>query len=451
MGDDPLLLGLAQEAGGVPGAPPVGPEPVDPEPRPAAGAAAAGGAEGGTSAPAALTPALPLDEQGGRVGGDVWPGLPQGPDLGPTGPAKPASEEIHPGVEAVIKRVEAVLSQPGSIFQAAVQEKNPSGALDAVLAAVRAAAPAALAAFLRQAQHVGPSGRGAGPPRGAGRPGGGGFGAGPGAGAEFNVLDGLGLDGHFVDDLLAGGQGLGPPPGLDGPQKKKPSSKELLERTTRELLESEHRIPWHAVRKDWRQRRNAWRRAVRSAKTVHDLAPKVRDLYDALLMSSLSVAPEPAELKRWEGTLRKGISRGCSAEKLYTLWSDLRGWLGKDRVGAHSAEMEALAKTVIRRMEHALAKGEQHLSSVSLGKLLGESPEGFRLVQEFLEREKAAVHAKLARLNGSQKFVADVQPPVGAESGGEGAGGSVTKFGGGGWAVGLADDGADTDLESEVA
>ena len=34
---------------------------------------------------------------------------------------------------------------------------------------------------------------------------------------------------------------------------------------------------------------------------------------------------------------------------------------------------------------------------------------------------------------------------------GEGAGGSVTKFGGGGWAVGLADDGADTDLESEVA
>ena len=35
--------------------------------------------------------------------------------------------------------------------------------------------------------------------------------------------------------------------------------------------------------------------------------------------------------------------------------------------------------------------------------------------------------------------------------GGEGAGGSVTKFGGGGWAVGLADDGADTDLESEVA
>ena len=353
------------------------------------------------------------------------------------------------GVETLVQRVEGMLRQPGSIFRSAVAAGDDDAALHAVIAVVRTAIPAALGKVLsrapRQPLQSRPSARGGIRVRQTG------FGP-PGMGPsdpDPDVLQNLteGLDAHFLDDLL--GPMNGDP--VDNGTKSAPlldrqdrgaadngvraSSKDLVEAVRKGLLDLEHRVPWQGVKKEWRQRRNNWRRGVKAAAGAGDLAGRLRDLYEALVLPQLGVTPDPVDLKRWETSLRKGASRGCSAERLWGLWEELLDWLGEDGAGLPSKELEGLAKDAIQRMEQAVTKGEEYLSNVSLRQLLGNSRDAFRLVQDMLEREKAEIHAKLASLNGTTKLVADLRVESGSASGQELIANIMN-----------ADDGQDTDM-----
>ena len=174
---------------------------------------------------------------------------------------------------------------------------------------------------------------------------------------------------------------------------------------------------------------------MKAAAGAGDLAGRLRDLYEALVLPQLGVTPDPVDLKRWETSLRKGASRGCSAERLWGLWEELLDWLGEDGAGLPSKELEGLVKDAIQRMEEAVTKGEDYLSNVSLRQLLGNSRDAFRLVQDMLEKEKAEIHAKLASLNGTTKLVADLRVESGSASGQELIANIMN-----------ADDGQDTDM-----
>ena len=354
------------------------------------------------------------------------------------------------GVETLVQRVEGMLRQPGSIFRSAVAAGDDDAALHAVIAVVRTAIPAALGKVLsrapRQPMQSRPSAHGGIRVRqtGLGPPG-----MGP-SDPDPDVLQNLteGLDAHFLDDLLGPingdpvDNGTKSAPLLDRQDRRaaadngvRASSKDLVEAVRKGLLDLEHRVPWQGVKKEWRQRRNNWRRGVKAAAGAGDLAGRLRDLYEALVLPQLGVTPDPVDLKRWETSLRKGASRGCSAERLWGLWEELLDWLGEDGAGLPSKELEGLAKDAIQRMEEAVTKGEDYLSNVSLRQLLGNSRDAFRLVQDMLEKEKAEIHAKLASLNGTTKLVADLRVESGSASGQELIANIMN-----------ADDGQDTDM-----
>lgn len=381
---------------------------------------------------AAAAPASPH-----AMGGASWLGSSGLGPSAPKGPPSPAGGDLQAqataGVEILVQRVEGMLRQPGSIFRSAVAAGDDDAALQAVVAVVRTAIPAALGKVLsrapRQPLQSRPSAGGGIRVRqtGLGPPG---LGLGD-ADPDPDVLQNLteGLDVRFLDDLL--GPMNGDP--VDNDTKSAPlprrgaaaaagasaraSSKDLVEALRKGLLDLEHRVPWQGVRKEWRQRRNNWRRGVKAAVGAGDLAGRLRDLYEALVLPQLGVTPDPVDLKRWETSLRKGASRGCSAERLWGLWEELLDWLGEDGAGLPSTELEGLAKDAIQRMEDAVTKGEEYLSNVSLRQLLGNSRDAFRLVQDMLEKEKAEIHTKLASLNGTTKLVADLRVESGTTSG----------------------------------
>lgn len=59
--------------------------------------------------------------------------------------------------------------------------------------------------------------------------------------------------------------------------------REAMDSLREDVLLMEDRIPWTAVRRSWRTQRTAWRRGVRTAEGMCEIALRVRELLLALV------------------------------------------------------------------------------------------------------------------------------------------------------------------------
>ncbi len=74
-----------------------------------------------------------------------------------------------------------------------------------------------------------------------------------------------------------------------------------------QLLNLEDSVPWTAVKSSWRNRRPGWRRSLKAADTVAEIAARLEE-FRAHLMNdgaTLPVSLQPADLPLWVEDMRK--------------------------------------------------------------------------------------------------------------------------------------------------
>jgi len=130
---------------------------------------------------------------------------------------------------------------------------------------------------------------------------------------------------------------LAPPPSPGGGRNRPgggggsaEAARAALRRLRSDVLDVEEAVPWGAVRKTWRGRRPAWRRALRASDSAACVARAVREFRGALAPGAPDPAPDGGGA--WEPRL-EAVARGTApGASLHGLWAALRGsllsWLG---------------------------------------------------------------------------------------------------------------------------
>ena len=96
---------------------------------------------------------------------------------------------------------------------------------------------------------------------------------------------------------------------------------EVLEAVQRQLMEAEDSVPWTAVRKHWKGKRNSWRKAVRQAASVPELGKCINDFKRALCNDG-TAAVECSTT--WQDSL-EGCCQGSGSHLLlHGVWGELQ-------------------------------------------------------------------------------------------------------------------------------
>ena len=96
---------------------------------------------------------------------------------------------------------------------------------------------------------------------------------------------------------------------------------EVLEAVQKQLMEVEDSVPWTAVRKHWKGKRNSWRKAVRQASSVPELGKCIKEL-KAALCSDSNAAVECSTT--WQESLEDCCQGNGSHLLLHGVWGELQ-------------------------------------------------------------------------------------------------------------------------------
>ncbi|CAL8466997.1 g6533 [Coccomyxa elongata] len=168
--------------------------------------------------------------------------------------------------------------------------------------------------------------------------------------------------------------------------------KDNLEEARNQLLSLEDTVPWHAVKSSWRNRRPGWRRALKAADTVADVAVRL-DEFRSHLMNDGATLPMGAAAGPWEQSLTACLQGNGSIAALLTLCNELqqsvRLWLDLKLVHTPvSPTVMSQAIRAVQALQEGSQKGSGELHQVPLEAIVNHSSEGIQAVKNFLESGK---------------------------------------------------------------
>ena len=130
---------------------------------------------------------------------------------------------------------------------------------------------------------------------------------------------------------------------------------EVLEAVQRQLMEAEDSVPWTAVRKHWKGKRNGWRKAVRQASSVPELGRCIKELKAALCNdSSAAVDCSPT----WQDSLEDCCQGSGSHLLLHGVWGELQPKIF-DWLQSRSSPRKAAAASVQDSVQRGISAMQQ--------------------------------------------------------------------------------------------
>ncbi|CAK0734715.1 hypothetical protein CVIRNUC_000471 [Coccomyxa viridis] len=191
-----------------------------------------------------------------------------------------------------------------------------------------------------------------------------------------------------------------PPPCLPNIATSVSQQKGSLGQVRNQLTHLEDTVPWNAVKSAWRNRRPGWRRQLKAADSIAEIAVRMEEFRQHLANDGPALVMGQSAAQ-WEEALRACKEGEGSAEKLQGLCTDLQNsvrlWL--DLRLAQSPVSPTVLSHAIRAVQ-ALQEGSQlgqtELQQVPLGAIVNHSSEGLQTVKNFLESGKTRLSSPSA-------------------------------------------------------
>ncbi len=184
---------------------------------------------------------------------------------------------------------------------------------------------------------------------------------------------------------------------------------EVLEAVQRQLVEAEDSVPWTAVRKHWKGKRNSWRKVVRQASSVPDLGKCIKEL-KAALCNDGSAAVECSAT--WQESLEDCCQGSGSHLLLHGVWGELQPkifeWLQ-----SRSSPRKAAAMSVQDSVQRGIAAMQQvfhnsdgsadAMAQVPLEQICNYEADTAKAIRDKLYKERKAL---LASSNSTPSLLA---------------------------------------------
>ena len=184
---------------------------------------------------------------------------------------------------------------------------------------------------------------------------------------------------------------------------------EALETVQKQLVEAEDSVPWTAVRRHWKGKRNTWRKAVRQASSIPELGKCIKEL-KAALTSDGSAAVECRAT--WQESLEDCCQGHGSDLLLHGVWGELHpkifDWL-QNRSSPRKAAAASLQDSVHRGISamqqvfHSSDGSADAMAQVPLEQICNYEADTAKAIRDKLCRERKAL---LATLNSTPSLLA---------------------------------------------
>lgn len=184
---------------------------------------------------------------------------------------------------------------------------------------------------------------------------------------------------------------------------------EVLETVQRQLVEAEDLVPWTAVRRHWKGKRNTWRKAVRQASSIPELGRCIKEL-KAALTSDGSAAVDCSAT--WQESLEDCCQGNASHLLLHGVWGELHpkicDWL-QNRSSPRKAAAASLQDSVQRGISamqqvfHSSDGSADAMAQVPLEQICNYEADTAKAIRDKLCRERKAL---LATSNSTPSLLA---------------------------------------------
>ena len=184
---------------------------------------------------------------------------------------------------------------------------------------------------------------------------------------------------------------------------------EVLDTVQKQLVEAEDSVPWTAVRRHWKGKRNTWRKAVRQASSIPELGKCIKEL-KAALTSDGSAAVECSAT--WQESLEDCCQGHGSHLLLHGIWGELHpkifDWL-QNRSSPRKAAAASLQDSVQRGISamqqvfHSSDGSADAMAQVPLEQICNYEADTAKAIRDKLCRERKAL---LATSNSTPSLLA---------------------------------------------
>ena len=184
---------------------------------------------------------------------------------------------------------------------------------------------------------------------------------------------------------------------------------EGLEAVQRQLVEAEDSVPWTAVRRHWKGKRNAWRKAVRQASSIPELGKCIKELKAALSNDGSTAVDCSAT---WQESLEDCCQGNGSHLLLHGVWGELHpkifDWL-QSRSSPRKAAAASLQDSVQRGISamqqvfHSSDGSADAMAQVPLEQICNYEADTAKAIRDKLCRERKAL---LAASNSTPSLLA---------------------------------------------
>lgn len=198
-------------------------------------------------------------------------------------------------------------------------------------------------------------------------------------------------------------------PGSAASQPASLQRQEVLETVQKQLVEAEDLVPWTAVRRHWKGKRNTWRKAVRQASSIPELGRCIKEL-KAALTSDGSAAVECSTT--WQESLEDCCQGNASHLLLHGVWGELHpkifDWL-QNRSSPRKAAAASLQDSVQRGISamqqvfHSSDGSADAMAQVPLEQICNYEADTAKAIRDKLCRERKAL---LATSNSTPSLLA---------------------------------------------
>ncbi|KAL3139816.1 hypothetical protein ABBQ38_004114 [Trebouxia sp. C0009 RCD-2024] len=172
---------------------------------------------------------------------------------------------------------------------------------------------------------------------------------------------------------------------------------EVVETVQKQLVEAEDSVPWTAVRRHWKGKRNTWRKAVRQASSIPELGRCIKEL-KAALTNDGSAALECSAT--WQESLEDCCQGNGSHLLLHGVWGELHpkiyDWL-QNRSSPRKAAAASLQDSIQRGISamqqvfHNSDGSADAMAQVPLEQICNYEADTAKAIRDKLCRERQAL------------------------------------------------------------
>ena len=166
----------------------------------------------------------------------------------------------------------------------------------------------------------------------------------------------------------------------------------IIELVRLQLVQAEDSVPWTAVRKHWKGKRNSWRKAVKQASTVPELGKGIKE-FRAALCGDSSAAVECST--NWQDSLELCCQGQGTHLLLQGVWAELQpkvsDWLqsrGSPRKGAVVQDRVQRGISAMQQVFHSSSGDVDAMSQVPLEQICAYDVNTARSIRDKLCMER---------------------------------------------------------------